>query len=448
MKLTNCQQQATDKFADFLFDDKQREFLLTGPAGTGKSFLLQRFITEARRLAKFNEVLEDGSFTHVTTMVTATTNKAVEVLAKQMPDANIVGALPTFLGIRPVWDRKLHKNVLGWRSNGNKQFAPTLTVHEQHLHIIIIDEVSMMSEDLYTWFQRFLKSSAARIKVVYVGDKLQLPPVDDGNNLAPPFEADIPCAELKEVVRQDNLTSMFRIVQGFRTASEQPTRRLGKWPELDSTVEVFNPAKPEDMKKWTATILAAFEDRHNYTNRILAYTNARVNEYISMLRKEWKLPDDPQPGEIVVVSEPIISDTNRLCAYGDSFIEICNSYRAYPFNYAKGTVYRAKSLDHKLESRGTFSFFVPDDPKVKKKALVHFSKKKEYSLVKEINNAWSSVRFPQATTVHKSQGSTFDKVFVDITNINKCRDQETLRKLLYTSVSRASQKLYILGNPR
>ena len=41
-----------------------------------------------------------------------------------------------------------------------------------------------------------------------------------------------------------------------------------------------------------------------------------------------------------------------------------------------------------------------------------------------------------ATTVHKSQGSSYDKVFVDLVDILRCRDSMLLRQLEYVALSR------------
>ena len=56
------------------------------------------------------------------------------------------------------------------------------------------------------------------------------------------------------------------------------------------------------------------------------------------------------------------------------------------------------------------------------------------------------------STVHKSQGSTYNHIFLDLKDIlktsqNKYRDASYLDdrpKLLYTAVSRASEKVYLI----
>ena len=49
-----------------------------------------------------------------------------------------------------------------------------------------------------------------------------------------------------------------------------------------------------------------------------------------------------------------------------------------------------------------------------------------------------------ALTVHKSQGSSFNTVFVDIANINACSDEKVLRQLQYVAISRTKGDVYLL----
>jgi exodeoxyribonuclease-5 len=53
------------------------------------------------------------------------------------------------------------------------------------------------------------------------------------------------------------------------------------------------------------------------------------------------------------------------------------------------------------------------------------------------------VDYAYATTVHKSQGSTFDTVFVDHRDLQACRGPEK-RALLYVAVTRPERRLALL----
>ena len=51
--------------------------------------------------------------------------------------------------------------------------------------------------------------------------------------------------------------------------------------------------------------------------------------------------------------------------------------------------------------------------------------------------------FDHARTIHKSQGSTFDVVAIDMDDLYKCaqRDPKMYLRLLYVAVSRAAKKV-------
>ncbi len=60
---------------------------------------------------------------------------------------------------------------------------------------------------------------------------------------------------------------------------------------------------------------------------------------------------------------------------------------------------------------------------------------------------FADIKYNHAITVHKSQGSTYKSVIVNVGNIDRNPDSEERQRLLYTAVTRASD-LVILNNVR
>ena len=59
-----------------------------------------------------------------------------------------------------------------------------------------------------------------------------------------------------------------------------------------------------------------------------------------------------------------------------------------------------------------------------------------------IIDKFADISYGYAITVHKSQGSTYNNVFVDMNNICKTiKDKNQLHKCIYTAITRASKKL-------
>ena len=70
----------------------------------------------------------------------------------------------------------------------------------------------------------------------------------------------------------------------------------------------------------------------------------------------------------------------------------------------------------------------------------------QFDVVEEAENRWVDLRAAYACTVNKSQGSTFDKVFIDIDDIARCNNGEQIARLMYVAVSRARNTVYLTGD--
>ena len=46
-----------------------------------------------------------------------------------------------------------------------------------------------------------------------------------------------------------------------------------------------------------------------------------------------------------------------------------------------------------------------------------------------------------SSTIHKVQGVTLDNVYIDMSDVSRCRDREQLRQLQYVSMSRTSNEV-------
>ena len=69
-------------------------------------------------------------------------------------------------------------------------------------------------------------------------------------------------------------------------------------------------------------------------------------------------------------------------------------------------------------------------------------------LAQLIQEEWIDVRHAYACTIHKSQGSTFKKVYIDLHDMSFIynRDRELFKRLLYVAVSRAKEQVVFTGD--
>lgn len=144
--------QELDKFVN---DRVSQSITLSGYAGTGKTTIISIFHKYLSYLG--NEPL-----------YLAPTHRANAVTKQMNPDAD-VNTLHSFLGLSPSMDLDSEDFDVSIIKFEQTQFS------EVEDKLLIIDESSMISDDLY----EFLQKSAARggNKIIYVGDPAQLKPV-------------------------------------------------------------------------------------------------------------------------------------------------------------------------------------------------------------------------------------------------------------------------------
>ena len=63
-----------------------------------------------------------------------------------------------------------------------------------------------------------------------------------------------------------------------------------------------------------------------------------------------------------------------------------------------------------------------------------------------IERTWIDLRAAYAQTVDKSQGSTYDKVFIDLDDISHCTSGARIARMLYVAVSRARHQVIFTGD--
>lgn len=89
--------------------------------------------------------------------------------------------------------------------------------------------------------------------------------------------------------------------------------------------------------------------------------------------------------------------------------------------------------------------FVPDSWKEVKKKILMWRELQEYNLI-AMADKWADLRAMYACTVNKSQGSTFDRVFIDLSDIAKCNNGNTIARMLYVAVTRARHEVILTGD--
>ena len=240
--LTPEQQEACDKFLGFLLSE-EKEFYLFGAAGCGKTFLTQHFISELVDKYKNTAKMLGLPITDYVIAVTATTNKAVEVLnqGKVFNGDLYVETIYKLLGIVVKEDYSTGKTYL---TDTNKQ----LVIYDS---IIFIDECSMLPTQMLNYIRKKTKNC----KIIFIGDSYQLAPVNEKPHWnSTPENVTV---SLKTPVRNQNKTSLISLCSQLRKNVDDNTANGFIEGMEDGTFKPQNPA----TRAQAATIILRVSER-------------------------------------------------------------------------------------------------------------------------------------------------------------------------------------------
>ena len=213
----------------------------------------------------------------------------------------------------------------------------------------------------------------------------------------------------------------------------------------------------------------AFRAEDDDRSRSLSFTNARAQELNLLVREELYGADAARflrderlivnspvlnRGEIVfgadtpvrVIREPREGEVNGIFGYQlalESSSEIAEVFVADDFTQVKPVLQNLAEEGRELEialksakRREASPAEISAVDKERREAWVRFYRFKE---------SIADVRAPYALTVHKSQGSTYDEVFVDLNTFRFAREASMVARLLYVAITRARYKVYFCG---
>ena len=419
--LSPSQQNVIDMFPDFLMGD-DTEMTITGFAGSGKSFLVKYLADMGEHQQKLVHFLApDIPIRKV--FFTATTNKAADVLKSFL--SRKTSTIHRLLGLKVKNDYTSGKQVL--TDDG--------TCENLRHSIVVIDEASMINAELLRTI-RFVCKQHTDCKIIYIGDKYQLPPVKE--DVCPVFLAAL-----------GNSKNIFNLVEIQRQVADSPIIQLSaeyrkqlddhqvKWP----TIKTQEPAivHYEDKMPFFHEIAKAFMNTRapKDTYKIIAWSNERVRAYNDWVRQLHGRPKIYEVGERVITNQPLFKGRS-IVASTDSQ-HIIKTISPAKIDECKG---------HMISVEGDTPgvFFQPSNWAQANARAKAYAGEKDWSKYWEIKERWADLRPVHATTVHKSQGSTYNEVFVDLNNIGKCNRWKDVARLAYVAVTRASTRVHIYGS--
>ena len=417
-KLNVGQQAAADGFFDFLFSP-DKELIISGPGGTGKSFLMGYLIDEIMpRYEKMCSLIgQPVKYREV--HMTATTNKAADVLAQAT--GRPCSTIHSFLGLKVTDDF----------STGTSRLTKTSNWMVRDRIILFVDEASMEDLRLLT----FIREAMLDCKVVHVGDHCQLAPVKE---TAPPvFLQGLPMYVLSEPMRNSGQPALMDICQQLRTTVE-----TGIFKPIQIVPGVIDKLTDQQMITELST---NFVDP-SFNGRILAYSNTRVLQYNDFIRHDIRqLPAEFSPGERLINNTAFQWNKSQISVEEEVAIaDVATTTSFMEIEPGVSLEYRLCTL---LTNFGHFpGVMIPVDRDHYSKLIKYYTKKKDWQKYFYLKNTFPDLRQRDACTVHKSQGSTYDTVYIDLENLSACTQSETGARLMYVAFSRARNRVALYGN--
>jgi AAA domain/UvrD-like helicase C-terminal domain len=411
------QSEALAALETFFNDPTAFEFGLYGFAGTGKTTVIQEaFANYSGRYA-----------------MSAPTHKAVGVLKAMSEERGGSFRVET-----------IHKMLSLQKSYnaGKVSFVPNphrVPMVESY-DLLVIDECSMIGEELDALIRPYIDGE--RVKIVWMGDALQLPPVGDaGDSRA--FRAP-QSYTLTEVVRNGGVIAAA--VAGIRddiTAPDPVLARPAK--DLLGEIELYG------SRLWFRKFLEELDRTDGVDVQALAYTNKSVDWINANVRKA-KFGADALPfvtGERLVAVETF-EQSGSIAMYTGERCTVTNA--ALDVEMFPGFNIPCWELEVLFDDGKSDLVVVLDkDQKVEFNKRLNAAKlaaKKDRSLwgaYYDLKERFASLRPGYATTVHKSQGSTYDVVYLAQSDVMKSsgRDPELRNRLLYVGYSRTRSGLVL-----
>ena len=419
--LNEGQAAAADKFFSFLLGPDP-EFIISGPGGVGKTHLMSYLIDQIMPRYYAACKLLDVPIEYDEVDMTATTNKAAEVLAvaTQRPTSTI----HSYLGLKVKDDFK----------TGQSTLTETTNWRVRDRTILFIDEASMIDGQLL----HYIRSGMHKCKVIYVGDHCQLAPVMEA--ISPVYRDEKPFVQLLQPMRNNNQPALMNVCAQLRETVE---------------TSIFNPIKIVpgvidllDDAQMQVEIANHFMVQ-TLDTRILAYTNGRVMQYNDHIRDMRQLPTEYTVGEFLV-NNSAIQMKQRMLTVEEEFTIIGQDKTVIDVPIEDGVTMKVRG--YTLESRIGETFenvLIPCD-RPHFEALLRYYKsvgkaRKSWHQYYALKNKYPDLRQRDAATVHKSQGSTYESVFIDLTNISTCHQPNAVARMLYVAFTRPRTRIFLYG---
>ena len=439
------------QIAEFVTNGDNNEiFVLKGYAGTGKTTVISTIVNN---LAEINKKY----------VLLAPTGRAAKVIANYSNK-------PAFT---------IHKKIYFPKKGSGGGVSFTMQQNKHKNTIFIVDEASMVSDtnsdsklyqngslldDLISYVY-----SGTNCKMILLGDTAQLPPVNldvspalDTQALAAHYDKEIFSIELDEVMRQEENSGIL-----FNATELRELLKDDFFTEFKFNVKHFKDiVRLSDGYDIQDAIDSAYSNYSIEDTAFIVRSNKRANAYNQQIRtKILDKESELSTGDYLMVVKNNYfwlkdSDEAGFIANGDiiEVLEMFGIQEFYGFKFAKVKIRMVDYPNQKpFETVLLLDTITSESPsltyeesnRLYQEVMLDYEDErtqyKKFIKVKE-NEYFNAlqVKFSYAITCHKSQGGQWNTVFIEQPYLPDGINRDYIR-WLYTAVTRAKDKLYLIG---
>lgn len=401
---------------------------LRGYAGTGKTYLMGRIAEKAAE--------ED-----VPLYVMAPTHQSKRVMGSHLPErARHVADIRTihsFLGLklspnqkdggytvdqnRPLWERGLDAR------------------HDKAL--VVVDEASWLNQHIESYLQDEIDKNIANF--LFVGDPMQLPPPTG----APSGLIESEGYTMTSVIRQGSTNPIIDVATRIRNGNP--------WQDVTAFYNdqgVFVTESSRSFLQSAARQINAHDSPRSAC--VLAGRNRTVRDINDQLKSRLH-PKAPEwtEGMLARVQAPWGKDDDRIEVQNADLLRVESAWQTQ--QTVSGVVLPVWKLDTRnvdTDNRVTIWVLAEEGrPKYEDElggrldVARDTGDARDWGHFYELKEGLCEVRYAYASTVHKSQGSTFDTVYIDERDLRGFPGGEELqRRLYYVAFTRAARRVCVL----
>ena len=446
---TPGQKKIIEKLSEYLSEsDTSKIFVLNGYAGTGKTTLVAALVGALKELG-------------IKTVLLAPTGRAAKVLAQYSQEKALT----------------IHKRIYRQRTNADYESKFSLSPNLEKGTVFIVDEASMLSDtassgalfgsgSLLSDLVDYVRSGRG-CRLILVGDSAQLPPV--GSDFSPALDpttmsayGEVVYGTMDEVVRQESESGILFNATLVRCMLENgicttPHFEMN-YPDIEAVeggefLEKLQDCYERYGRDETIVITRSNKRANRYNegirrNVLYAEEEIESNDMLMVVKNNYYFPEHTENCPMNFIANGDIARLKRLRRFEDF----------YGFRFAEALLSFPDYDDTELECKILLDTLTSESPSLTREesTRLFYEVEKDYTDIRSKLKRFREIRenphynalqvkFSYAVTCHKAQGGQWRAVFVDRCLFGDEPMTRDLLRWLYTALTRATEKLYLVN---